>query len=205
VAGPGAPIRNVVFDIGWVLVELDYQPLIELLRRHGAADVTDRDWVMSRIALEEHECGRMSGAGLLQRIAALAGTPPAAGAVRTCWMNMFAVVPEMMELAHRLAARYSVFLLSNIGDLHWMQLSRQFRMHAVGHGALPSYLAGVMKPHPDIYAAAERRFALEPAATVFIDDRADNIAAARARGWQGIVHEDPAATRAALAALGVAA
>ena len=50
---------------------------------------------------------------------------------------------------------------------------------------------------------AERRFALEPAATVFIDDRPDNIAAARVRGWQGIVHQDPPRTRAALAALGV--
>jgi FMN phosphatase YigB (HAD superfamily) len=199
------PIHNVVFDIGWVLVELDYLPLIELLRSHGAADVTDRDSVMSRIALEEHECGRLSGAGLLQRIAALAGTAPAPEAVRACWMNMFAAVPQMLDLAHRLSERYRVFLLSNVGDLHWMQLSREFRMHAVGHGALPSYLAGVMKPHPHIYAAAERRFALEPAATVFVDDRADNIAAAQARGWQGIVHRNPAATRAALAALGVAA
>jgi HAD superfamily hydrolase (TIGR01509 family) len=60
-----------------------------------------------------------------------------------------------------------------------------------------------MKPHADIYAQAERRFALEPAATVFIDDRADNIDAARARGWHGIVHRDYAGTRAALRALAV--
>ena len=86
-----------------------------------------------------------------------------------------------------------MYLLSNIGDLHWAHLSREYRLHALGHGALPSYLAGVMKPHAGIYAEAERRFALTPQHTVFIDDRADNIAAACARGWHGIVHADYAA------------
>ena len=96
-----------------------------------------------------------------------------------------------------------MFLLSNIGDLHWAHLSREYRLHAIGHGALPSYLAGVMKPHAGIYAEAERRFALEPAATVFIDDRADNIAGARARGWRGIVHGGYHGTLTALGDLGV--
>jgi 2-haloacid dehalogenase len=85
-----------------------------------------------------------------------------------------------------------------------MHLTREHRLHAIGHGALPSYLAGVMKPHADIYSAAERRFSLVPEATVFIDDRSDNIAAARARGWHGIVHESHAATLAQLRGLQVA-
>jgi 2-haloacid dehalogenase len=200
---PAAPaVRSVVLDIGWVLVRLNYRPLIELLRQHGA-DVADRDAVMSRIALEEHECGRLPGTELLQRIAALARTPVSVREVRARWDNMLEVVPDMMALAHRLSERYRVYLLSNIGDLHWVQVSREFRMHALGDGALPSFLAGVMKPHAGIYEQAERRFALEPAATVFVDDRPDNIAAARERGWQGIVHQDPPSTRAALAALGV--
>jgi FMN phosphatase YigB (HAD superfamily) len=78
-----------------------------------------------------------------------------------------------------------------------------FGLDRIGHGALPSFRAGIMKPDPGIYAEAERRFGLEPAATVFIDDRADNIAAARARGWHGVVHQDHASTVAQLEALGV--
>ena len=61
-----------------------------------------------------------------------------------------------------------------------------------------------MKPHAGIYAEAERRFALEPAATVFVDDRADNIAAACGRGWQGIVHTGYQSTVGALRGLDVA-
>jgi HAD superfamily hydrolase (TIGR01509 family) len=189
------PITNVVFDIGWVLVRLDYRPLLGCLAAHGAA-VADRNAVMARIRLEDHETGRLSGRGLLERLVALTSSvaPVSLEQMQSHWLDMFVLETTMVDLAHRLSERYRVFLLSNIGDLHWAHLSREYRLHAIGHGALPSYLAGVMKPDAGIYAEAERRFALEPGATVFVDDRADNIAAARARGWCGIVHDGHAGT-----------
>lgn len=199
----GAAIDTVVFDIGWVLVRFNYQPIIDLLRARGCA-VDDLHAVLERAALADHESGRLHGHGLLARLAGLASDPVTHDELHEKWVGMFELDAPMLDLAHRLSERHRVYLLSNIGDLHWAHLSREYRFHALGHGALPSYLAGAMKPHADIYAEAERRFALTPAATVFIDDRADNIAAARARGWEGIVHTDHGSTRAALRALGVA-
>ena len=199
---PAARIRSIVFDIGWVFVRLNYAPFLEFLSARGA-HAPDMDAVISRIALEEHESGRLHGEELLERLAGLAVEPLPLHEVRAQWTGMFQLDAAMVDLAHRLAAHYRVHLLSNIGDLHWAHLSREFRLHDIGHGALPSYLAGVMKPHPGIYAEAERRFALTPAHTVFIDDRADNIATASARGWHGIVHADHLSTVRALRALGV--
>jgi HAD superfamily hydrolase (TIGR01509 family) len=195
-------IRHVVFDIGWVFVHLNHRPFLEFLRAHGA-EAADLESVLVRIALEDHETGRLPGQGLLERLAAL--THPAV-TLEQCheqWVDMFELQPSMVDLAHRLSDRYGVYLLSNIGDLHWSHLAREYRLHDIGHGALPSYLAGVMKPHEGIYIEAERRFGLDPAATVFIDDRAENIAAAKARGWQGIVHSGHETTVAALRALEV--
>lgn len=199
----GPAIRNVVFDIGWVFVRLKYQPLLELLRSRGV-ESDDLHSVLARAALEEHESGRLHGLGLLERLAALAPQPVSVGELYAHWIDMFELEPEMVDLAHRLSEGHRVYLLSNIGDLHWAHLSREYRFHRIGHGALPSYLAGVMKPHAGIYREAERRFALEPAATVFIDDRADNIATARGRGWHGIVHGGFESTVHALRGLAVA-
>jgi HAD superfamily hydrolase (TIGR01509 family) len=197
-------IRNIVFDIGWVLVRLNYRPLLDFLHAHGAL-LADRDAVMTRIRLQDHETGQLPGHGLLERLRGLTRTGAASlEELRAKWLDMFELEATMVELAHRLSERHRVFLLSNIGDLHWAHLAREYRLHAIGHGALPSYIAGVMKPHPGIYAEAERRFALEPSATVFIDDRVDNVATARARGWHGIVHHDHGSTRAALHELKVA-
>ena len=196
-------IESVVFDIGWVFVRLNYRPLLECLRAHGAA-APDMPWLLERIALHEHESGRLAGREFLEQLSAVAPRPPPLAALEAAWLDMFELEPAMVALAHRLAERYRVYLLSNIGDLHWAHLSREYALHGIGHGALPSYLAGAMKPHGDIYAEAERRFALTPAATVFIDDREDNIAAARARGWAGIVHVDFPSTLQALRELAIA-
>ena len=195
-------IDAVVFDIGRVLVRLEPQPLLALLARHGVPD-QDLESLVMRVALHEHESGELPGEELIARLAALAPAPIPAAAARAAWLDMFELDHAMIGLAYALAARHRVYLLSNIGDLHWMHLAREFGLHRIGHGALPSFLAGSMKPAAPIYAEAERRFALEPRRTVFIDDRHDNIAAARERGWHGIVHADYASTRAALALVGV--
>ena len=196
-------IRNVVFDIGWVFVHLDHQPFLDFLLAHGA-DAPDLASVLARIALDDHECGRMDGRGLLERCAALAPRPMDLEAAHASWVSMFELQPQMVELAHRLSEHYRVYLLSNIGDLHWSHLSREYQLHRIGHGALPSFVAGVMKPDEGIYVEAERRFSLTPAETVFIDDRTENIAAARSRGWHGIVHDGYDTTVGALRELGVA-
>jgi len=195
-------IRNVVFDVGWVFVHLDAGPVINFLAAHGA-DAPDIDALCRSVCLEDHECGRLHGDGLLARLAALAERPVALRELHSKWLDMFELQPAMVNLAHRLSERYKVYLLSNIGDLHWAHLSREYGLHLIGHGVLPSYLAGVMKPHAQIYSEAERRFSLTPAQTVFIDDRAENIEAARARGWHGIVHCGYDPTVAALRALQV--
>lgn len=195
-------MENVVFDIGQVLLHLDYRPLMSLLRSRGF-DPAGLDDVISRIGLLEHESGRLDGAGLLDNLAALAPQPVSRDEARDAWLDMFDPQPRMFGLAERLAQRHRVFLLSNVGDLHWAHIHARFGIGAVGHDRIGSFEVGVMKPDPGIYALAEQRFGLDPAATVFIDDRHENILAARTRGWHGIVHGGYASTAAQLQALGI--
>jgi 2-haloacid dehalogenase len=44
---------------------------------------------------------------------------------------------------------------------------------------------GVTKPSPAIYEGVEADCGVRPGALLFVDDRAENIAAAMARGWHG--------------------
>jgi HAD superfamily hydrolase (TIGR01509 family) len=76
-------------------------------------------------------------------------------------------------------------------------------LHELGHGVVTSFEAGVMKPLAAIYEQTERRFSLNPAETVFIDDRLENIEAVRVRGWHGIVHAGHNTTVSTLRTLGV--
>ena len=181
---------NVIFDIGWVLVHLAPEPLLNLLRRHGA-EVSRLYDVTGRIDLHEHESGRLDGAGLVANIARLAPREPAQAEVAAAWIDMFDPQPAMFALAEQLR------------DLHWAELKRRFALHELGHDVIASFEAGVMKPHEGIYVQAEQRFGLDPAQTVFIDDRVENIEAVQRRGWHGIVHQHHDSTVAALRELGV--
>ncbi len=173
--------RNVVFDIGWVLAHLAPAPLLALLREHGCG-VERLDDVTSRIDLHEHESGRLDGAGLIANTARLAPRQPTAEAVAAAWVDMFDPQPAMFALAQRLRRRHRVYLLSNVGDLHWAEPQRRFALYELGHDVITSFEAGVMKPHAGIYEQAEQQFMLRPESTVFIDDRAENIEAVRQRG-----------------------
>ena len=195
-------IRNVVFDIGWVFVAIRPQPMLDYLRQQGAC-TADLDTLVKAVELQDHETGRLDGEGLLDRIGQLAMPSHDREQLRALWLSMLEPLPDMITLARDLSARYRVYLLSNIGELHWEHLVRTISVDAIGHGALASYRAGVMKPEAGIYAQAEQRFGLEPGATVFIDDRKENIEAARARGWHGIIHRDHQDTCVRLARLGV--
>lgn len=191
---------TVVFDIGWVLLHLTPGPMLNWLSSAGVSHQGLED-IWARIALEDHESGRLDGAGLLDNLVRLAGDGQRELAQRY-WLDMFDYQHEMFALARRLRQRYRVFLLSNVGDLHWAHLNERFRIADIADDMLPSFQAGIMKPHAEIYRQAEQRFDLDPAQTVFIDDRADNIEAVQRRGWHGIVHRTSSATIAELQRLG---
>jgi FMN phosphatase YigB (HAD superfamily) len=195
-------MRNIVFDVGGVLVQLRYGRFVEYLAAAGA-DVSDlKNWA-ALVGLEHHEAGKLDGTRFLERI--VTATPRALDPVELGrhWIDMFTPDEEMFALVRALRTGHRVFLLSNVGDLHWAHLDELYGLTTLGHGALPSFQAGVLKPDAAIYRAAEAEFELDPAQTVFIDDLAANVAGARGCGWSAIRHSSAAETRASLAALGV--
>lgn len=200
--GDAQLIDAVVFDVGWVLVRLEYGPLLACLARAGFMPGAMPELVTA-IGLEAHERGEISGAALIDNLVALAPQPIDRAEVERHWLSMFQPVDAMFDLARTLATSRRVHLLSNVGELHWRTLVASFALDQLGHGALPSFEARALKPDAAIYAEAERRFGLVAGRTVFIDDLEANIAAARSRGWHGIRHVDPPSTIAALAELGV--
>lgn len=196
------PVENVVFDVGNVLLPLNYAPFLAFLTESGV-DLTDMPGWLARIGLEAHECGELDGEAFLERLAATSGRPLDPQRLRTSWLDMFDEAPEMFALATGLMANYRVYLLSNIGDLHWAHLDGRYGLAGLVHGALASFRAGAVKPSAAIFRQAERQFGLEPARTVFIDDLGANVRGAEVCGWRAIHHRDPATTRAALRRLDV--
>ncbi|MGV9879815.1 HAD family hydrolase [Streptomyces sp. NPDC003006] len=60
---------------------------------------------------------------------------------------------------------------------------------------------GVTKPDRRIYETAVQRAGVAPGRCLFVDDRQENVEAARALGMTGLLYREPADLRAALASL----
>ena len=193
-------IRNVVFDVGGVMLRLRYQPFVRYLQEAGA-DLSDLPTWLATIGLEEHERGEIPGSELLLRVAATARTPLDPEDLNRRWLDMFERTDEMFALAAGLMARHRVYLLSNVGDLHWAHMDREYGIERVGHGAIASFRVGAIKPQPEIYRIAEQRLGLDPRATVFVDDHVSNIRAGREFGWVCVHHVEYQQTATELEAL----
>ena len=77
-----------------------------------------------------------------------------------------------------------VFALTNFGIQSFAYAQTQYDFLSEFDRAYVSGHLGVIKPNPAIYAAVEADCGVAPQGLIFADDRADNIAAAAARGWQ---------------------
>jgi putative hydrolase of the HAD superfamily len=96
------------------------------------------------------------------------------------------------------AAGHRMFYLSNMPLPYADHLERCNPFITDFEDGIFSGRVGLMKPDAGIFELAERRFGLQPADTLFIDDHAGNVEAARARGWQAVHFIDAASCAAEL-------
>ena len=118
--------------------------------------------------------------------------------------DIFTPIPPMIAQQARLAAAgIPSYLLSNCSELHIRHVAATYPWFTSFNGHVLSYKERSFKPDAAIYAAAEALSGCSGARIVFVDDRADNVAAAAARGWRAVHHTSPAASLRALGALGL--
>lgn len=82
-------------------------------------------------------------------------------------------------------------ILSNIGRETYDMAAARYPFLAEFDRHYLSGHMGVIKPEAEIYRSVEADIGLPPDRLLFTDDRADNIAAAAARGWQTHLFQSP--------------
>jgi HAD superfamily hydrolase (TIGR01509 family) len=94
------------------------------------------------------------------------------------------------------AAGIPLYVLSNMHHHAWRELQDTHEFWRYFSGILVSCEVGYIKPEAEIFALLCQRFKLLPAATVFFDDMAENVAAAQAFGLQAWRVPEPAGAAA---------
>jgi 2-haloacid dehalogenase len=194
----------VIFDIGNVLMEWNPERFYDA--EIGAAA---RRALFAEAGLERMNLEIDAGAPFRETVYATAERfPHWAGPIRWWhdrWIEIAAPrIEGSIALLRALRRRgVPVFALTNFGTDSFAYARTQYDFLNEFDRAWVSGDLGVIKPDPAIYAIVEADCGLPPGRLLFTDDRAENIAAAAARGWQVHLFRGPEGWARQLAAAGL--
>ncbi|MBX3621850.1 MAG: HAD family phosphatase [Rhizobacter sp.] len=108
---------------------------------------------------------------------------------------------DTVALLHRLHERgHKLYFLSNMPEPYAAHLEGTHEFFSRFTDGVFSSRVKLIKPEPEIFELATKRFGIEPSQTVFIDDVPKNVEIARAHGWHAIQFVTAAQVEAELAA-----
>lgn len=195
----------VVFDLGKVLLDFDYsitaRHLAELceVSPEGILETIDQSHL-----LLDYEEGKLSTDEFYGKVCEQTGYRGDFETFRDAFADIFSEIPPMVDLQRRLrAAGVPCYIFSNTNEVAIHHIKRNFSFFGEFDGYVYSYLEKSMKPDTPIYEAVEAKTGKSGEAVIYLDDKAENVAAGAARGWQTVHHVDPTSSIAAVAATGL--
>lgn len=182
-------IKNVIFDVGKVLVE--WEPLVAM-KKLGFDDATAKAVAAATTDSPEWDESDRSVGTDEEILAMLIGNAPEyEKEIRTFWENISLPIYQydyarawIRELKSK---GYGVYILSNYGRWTYQNTTEALSFLEDVDGAVFSYQVHQMKPEPEIYQTLLTKYGLKAEECVFLDDRQVNIDGAKAQGMEGIV------------------
>ena len=194
--------RAVVFDLGGVLI--DWNP--RYLYRRLLPDAASVEAFLAEVCTADWNHQQDAGRTVAEAVAELSRRHPdrteLIAAYYGRWEEMLggALDGAVAILEELDAARVPLYALTNWSRETFPIARRRFQFLERFRGIVVSGEEGAAKPDPRIYRALLERYRLEPGGTLFIDDVARNVEAARSVGMESILYSSPAQLRRELAA-----
>ena len=188
-------IKNIVFDLGAVLFDLDYKLSVEAFKRLGIDDPRKLFSEKGQVELfSEFERGEIGSSEFIEGINGFLPSKAKAQQIMDSWNAMLLGLPKTsIELLNNLRDKYNLYLLSNTNDLHFERFHEMIkqdhgldRLEGFFKKIYYSHHEGLKKPEPEIYLRLIDREGLLPSETVFIDDMERNVKGAESVGIVGI-------------------
>ena len=183
-------IKNIVFDLGGVLVDLDFKAAINGLQQAGFANVKEQLQSFDREGIfQKFELGEMTAEEFRTAIRENSTVTLTDEEIDALWNAMLLEIPrEKLELILDLRGKYMVYLLSNTNSIHWDYVCknafnyRGFRVNDYFEETFLSYEMHLAKPDKAIFEKVLQDANLLAEETLFIDDSEANCKAAEEVG-----------------------
>lgn len=189
-------IKNVVFDLGGVILDVDYNLTRIAFEKLG---VTHFDEMYSQTTADQLfqklETGKISETDFHAELNRCIGLHLSAKEINQAWNAMLLTFREdSLQFLDELSSRYKLFLLSNTNYIHmdafkkiFHQRKRNKSFEEYFTSAFYSCEIGLRKPDAVCYQWLLQTIKMDPQNTLFIDDSIKNIEGAKNEGMQTIL------------------
>ena len=189
-------VSAIVFDLGGVLIDLDYDSCVRSFREVlGYERITE----LLDLSHQKGIYGDME-AGLITadefRAEVLRESRPGcvpADVDRAMAGLLVGMDPKKVPLLERLAERYALYGLSNnneisVARMHAIYEENGLDWQRVFRKEFISSRMKLLKPSRAIFDAAVAEIGFPPAEILFVDDSQRNVDGARSAGWQAVLY-----------------
>ena len=186
-----ATTKNIIFDLGGVLLDIDYQKTIDAFEKLGLQHFEAMFSQFKADALfEKLETGHISETDFYAAIKERTELPLLNIEIDDAWNALILNFrTESLQLLDRLSANYKLYLLSNTNSIHLKYFKKLFTQET-GKPLLDAYFIkawysneiGLRKPGAQIFEFVLAEENLKAAETLFIDDTLINIETAVSLG-----------------------
>lgn len=174
---------DFLFDIGNVIIHVDFIPALKRLIPPGTDDTDARLHKLLK-RKDEFEAGRIDPDIYFPWAADVLGFTGSQAEFLNAWVDIFEPNLPMWETIEKLHSDgHRLILFSNINNPHKEYLIEKYSVFQYFTGGIFSYQTGYIKPEAPIYRLAVKQYGLTADSTAYIDDLAANIASGRNAGF----------------------
>lgn len=186
-------IKNVIFDFGGVLLNLDFKRSFAAFEALGFDDFEEKfSQYTAAPIFQELEKGLIAAPAFYEGLRKLLGKPIPDAQLEQAWNAMLLDYRKpSLDFLVPLAGKYNLFLLSNTNQIHYDHFSKTLK-EETAYPSLESFFRKAYyshdirrrKPDADTYAFVLKDAGIEASETLFIDDSFTNLPAAQELGIQ---------------------
>lgn len=188
-------IKNIIFDLGGVVIDLDRNQAVEGLEELGIKNVDSLLGVYGQKGpFLMLETGEIKEAEFFDLILSECKPGTTCAAIRKAFERFLVALP--VERLHTIAELrkkgYKVFILSNTNPLmyhHWIEEAFRAEGKTVNDyfdGIVVSFQENTCKPDPQIFLNLLNRYSIKANETIMLDDSEANCEAAKSVGMQAV-------------------
>ncbi len=193
-------VDAIIFDFGNVLIDLDYPKVIRKFSEVAKKNTQEiEEMVVTAPVLQQFERGMISPDQFRSEINKLLGTSMGERQFESIWNSMLkSISKERMDKVLKIGERFDTYILSNTNIIHEIAYEEMI-FEETGKYSLRDFVKevyysheiGLRKPNLNCYEHVIEDIDNYASRMLFLDDRLDNVEAAKKAGMKAVQIFDP--------------